>query len=207
MIGRFLARLVRPLWEFAVRQIPIDDPWERSTTKPRLRNYGSGARLDFSEYLKGESIVPVTSLAEVQDWLLGCRYEHDEVLFGESDFWQHPSTFERLRTGDCEDYAVWAWRKLIELGYDVDLVAGYCLRDGQLDGRHAWLLVRLDGVEHVFEPVAKREWMIRPLTECRDEYVPQFGVDRSAQRFVFSGFLLSEQKRIAARKRSPPPAD
>jgi hypothetical protein len=46
------------------------------------------------------------------------------VLFGEADFWQHPSTFERLRTGDCEDFAVWAWRKLIELGYDVDLVAG-----------------------------------------------------------------------------------
>jgi hypothetical protein len=202
MIWRVFAKLIRPVWEFTIRHLPIDDPWERLDKQPELQMYGSGARLDFAEYLKGESLVHVTSLEDVQDWLLGCRYEHDDVLFGEPDFWQHPSTFERLRAGDCEDYAVWAWRKLIELGHDVDLVAGWCVRDKELDGRHAWLLIRRDGVELLFEPVAKnREQMIRPLAEVRAGYVPQFGVDRHAKRFAFSGYVLGEQKRLAKQDR------
>lgn len=200
MIRRAFARLLRPLWELAVRHLPIDDPWERLATRPKLHMYGSGARLDFAAYLQGETIVAVGSLEEVQDWLLGCRYEHDDVLFGESDFWQHPSTFERLRAGDCEDYAVWAWRKLIELGENVDLVAGWCVREGELDGRHAWLLLRRDDVEFVFEPVARdRQQMLRPLAEVRDSYIPQFGVDRHGKRFAFSGYILGERRRLAAR--------
>ncbi len=183
-----------------IRHIPVKDPWERLDTQPRLSAYGSGARLDFAAYLKGDSLVAVKSIEDVQDWLLGCQYEQDDVLFGEPDFWQHPSTFERLRAGDCEDFAVWAWRKLIELGYDVDLVAGWCVREGELDGRHAWLLFRRDGVEFLFEPVARdRQRMLRPLAEVRDDYVPQFGVDRRAHRFAFSGYILGEQRRLAKR--------
>jgi hypothetical protein len=203
MIWRALAKVIRPLWEFVIRRLPVYDPWERVDTQPRLSAYGSGARLDFAAYLKGDSLVPVTSLEEVQDWLPGCRYEHDEVLFGESDFWQHPSTFERLRAGDCEDFAVWAWRKLIELGYDVDLVAGWCVCDGKLDGRHAWLLFRRDGIEYLFEPVARdREQMLRALPAVRDAYVPQFGVDRHAMRFSFAGYLVGEQRKLAERART-----
>ncbi len=197
---RLLAFLIRPAWELVIRHLPVADPWERIDRQPRMHMYGSGARLDFSQYLTGESIVPVASLDDVQDWLLECRYERDEVVFGEPDFWQHPSTFERLRIGDCEDHAVWAWRKLIELGYDVDLVAGWCVVEGKLSGRHAWLLVRRDGVEYVFEPgVHDKAAMMRPLSEVRDEYVPQFGVDRNAKRFAFSGYILGEQKRLAER--------
>ncbi len=204
MIRRILAGVFRPLWEFTVRHVPIDDPWERLATQPKLHMYGSGARLDFASYLKGETLVVVTSLEEVQDWLLGCRHEYDDVLFGESDFWQHPSTFERLRAGDCEDYAVWAWRKLVELGEDVDLVAGWCVREGELDGRHAWLLLRRDGIELLFEPVAQdQKDMVRPLADVRDSYVPQFGVDRHAKRFAFSGYILGEQKRLASRASVP----
>ncbi len=200
MIWRVLAKLLRPLWEFTIRHMPIADPWERLDTEPKLHMYGSGARLDFAAYLEGDTLVAVTSLEEVQDWLLECRYEHDEVLFGESDFWQHPSTFERLRAGDCEDYAVWAWRKLIELGQDVDLVAGWCVREGGLDGRDAWLLLRRDGVEFLFDPVARnRRQMLRPLADVRDNYVPQFGVDRHAKRFAFSGYVLAERKKLAKR--------
>jgi hypothetical protein len=177
--------------------MPVDDPWERLPNAPPLVAYGSGARLDFAKYLVGDSLVPVASLEDVQAWLLECRYEHDDVLFGETDFWQHPSTFERLRAGDCEDFAVWAWRKLVELGYDVDLVAGWCVNEGDLDGRHAWLLVRLEGSELLFEPAARaRERMLRPLAEVRDQYIPQFGVDRSAKRFAFSGYLVGERLRL-----------
>jgi hypothetical protein len=200
VIRRALAFLLTPLWRLAVRTLPVADPWERIDAQPKLRMYGGGARLDFAQYLEGVRLVSLGSLAEVQDWLLGCRYEHDEVLFGEADFWQHPSTFERLRAGDCEDYAVWTWRKLIEIGYDVDLVAGWCVQEGELTGRHAWLLLRQEGVEYVFEPAAKeRSQMLRPLAEVRHAYVPQFGVDRCAKRFAFSGYILGERQRLAKR--------
>jgi hypothetical protein len=197
LILRFFAKLVQPIWRAVIRKIPIEDPWERINTAPELHMYGAGARLNFEEYLRGDSTVKVASLAEVQDWLLGCAYQSDEALFAESDFWQHPVTFERLRAGDCEDFALWAWRKLIELGYDVDFIAGYRLDEGALDDRHAWLLVRMEGDEHVFEPTTRtREGMILPLAAVRDQYLPEFGADRTGKRFAFVGYFLGEQKRL-----------
>ncbi len=159
--------------------------------------YGAGARLEFAEYLRGDSKVSVGSLAEIQSWLLGCAYQSDEALFAESDFWQHPVTFERLRAGDCEDFALWAWRKLVELGYDVDFVVGYRLDEGALRDRHAWLMLRMEDVEHVFEPAMRtREGMIRPLSEVRDQYIPEFGADRTGKRLAFIGYFLGQQKRL-----------
>src|SRR5205085_1473130 len=68
----------------------------------------------FAWYFEGQSAVTVGSVDDVCEWLLECEYVHDPELFHEPDFWQHPRTFERLRKGDCEDHALWAWRKLVE---------------------------------------------------------------------------------------------
>jgi hypothetical protein len=196
MLGSVLAFFLSPLLGLIVRFVPVKDPWERLRAAPGLQRYGSGARLEFDEYLKGLSTVNVASVEDIKDWLLECRYESDETLFAEKDFWQHPATFERMRAGDCEDYALWGWRKLIELGVDATFVAGYCLRDGELDGRHAWILFRDAGVDYVFEPAcATKEKMIRPLSEVRADYIPQFGTDHRGKRFAFTGYLLSERKR------------
>jgi hypothetical protein len=200
VLRRIMASALQPLWRLMVRTIPDSDPWERLDVAPRLNMYGSGARLEFAKYLSGKSDVAVASIGEIQDWLLGCRYEKDEVLFAEPDFWQHPATFERLRAGDCEDFAVWAWRKLVELDVDADLVVGYCLKDGQLDGRHAWVVFRRDELEYLFEPVCRdKDGMIRPLSEVRDKYLPEFGVDRTCRRFGFVGFLIAQKRLLDAR--------
>jgi hypothetical protein len=180
--------------------MPEGDPWERVAVTPRLHMYGSGARLDFPKYLEGPSQVPVASVEEIQAWLLECQCESDAVLFAESDFWQHPVTFERLRAGDCEDFALWAWRKLIELGVDADIIAGYCLKGGELDGRHAWILFREGGTEYLFEPTCRtKDGMIRPLADVRDAYLPEFGADRTGRRFGFTGYAIG-QKRLLRSK-------
>ena len=75
-------------------------------SRPRFILFGSGARLDFPKYLSGDSVVAISTFAEIREWLSHCTYESDQVLFNERDFWQHPSTFERLRAGDCEDFAI-----------------------------------------------------------------------------------------------------
>src|SRR5206468_1776880 len=109
-----------------------------------------------------------------------------EVLFNEPDFWQHPRTFERLRAGDCEDFAIWAWRKLVDLGYDAELIAGYTVKKGSLGGRHVWIRFRRDGDEFLFEPVSEsKNDIVRRFSEVRGKYLPEFGVGRDGKRFAF----------------------
>jgi hypothetical protein len=86
--------------------------------------FGDGARHGFDWVFEGESTVAVASLDDILDWLAGCQYETDATLFREADYWQHPHTFEQFRRGDCEDFALWTWRKLVELDIDADLVIG-----------------------------------------------------------------------------------
>jgi hypothetical protein len=164
--------------------------------EPRLSLYGSGLRNDFANFLEGPSSVSVSSVGEIQDWLVGCRYESDESLFGESDYWQHPSEFERMRAGDCEDFAIWAWRKLIGLGYDAELIVGRRVHNGQMFGRHVWVLFRSKGAEYLLEPGNKpKDRMIWRFPDAKNLYIPEFGVDRTGKRFAFSGILITERDR------------
>lgn len=200
MLRRVLRWLLYPVWRCIVWVMPDGDPWERIAIAPRLALYGSGLRVDFPRYLTGPSNVVVRSIDDIQDWLLECRYESDDALFGETDFWQHPATFERLRAGDCEDFALWGWRKLVDLGLDAEIVVGYCLKDGQLNGRHAWILFRRNGTDYLFEPSHRpKETMIRPLDDVRQGYLPEGGADSRGRRFGFSGYLSAQKRLLGSR--------
>lgn len=193
-IGWLLRRATRPL----LRTLTNEDPWERLDMKVPLRSYGPGSFHDFSWYFEGESSVSVATLTDVQDWLLACEYARDPDLFNEADFWQHPRTFEQIRRGDCEDHALWAWRKLIELDYDADLVTGRSLpwEPGRRERGHAWVVFRRDGETYLFETSAKsREEMVRPLSAVAAEYRPEFGVDRARARFAYHGVLITMRER------------
>lgn len=199
---RVLRALFRPFFMVLIRLVPVEDQWERIDVTVPLRQYGSGARLDFAQYLNGASIVSVSTFAGIREWLTHCEYLSDQALFNESDFWQHPSTFERLRAGDCEDFAVWAWRKMLELGMDVDLVSGYCVENGELSGRHAWVVFRDDGKSYLFEPTrGVDESAVRQLDDVKGEYIPEFGVDRHATRFAYGGYF-TVQKKLGANSRA-----
>jgi hypothetical protein len=190
LIRRFLAFVLRPLFKALIRIVPVDDPWERLNGRVPLPQFGSGARHDFRWYLEGETAQAPSSLEEIMEWLGGCEYESDEAMFAEPDFWQHPRTFEHLRRGDCEDFALWAWRNLLRLGYDADLVVGRCLPPARKGSRHAWIVFRRDGKTFLYEPSQRaRQDAIRPLEEVRDRYIPEFGVGRDARPFAYSGYL------------------
>src|SRR6185436_7297823 len=90
--------------------------------------FGPGSRREFAQYFQGESHVRVESIDEIVEWLLNCQYMTDAILFNERDFWQHPNTFEQLRRGDCEDFALWAWRKLADIGIDAEFCVGRVVR-------------------------------------------------------------------------------
>ena len=106
---------LRPLWRLFLRVVPVADPWERLNYRVPAKRYGPGSIHDFAWYFEGASGVATSSVEDIQEWLLGCEYVSDPDLFRVADYWQHPRTFEQIRRGDCEDHAIWAWRKLIEL--------------------------------------------------------------------------------------------
>jgi hypothetical protein len=180
-----------------LRRFDLGDPWERSPAQPLIRSFGIGNRHELSWYLEGESSVQVSSLDEICHWLLQCEYVADLALFRETDFWQHPCTFEHLRKGDCEDHALWAWRKMRELGIDADFVSG---KSRSLEGRiggHAWVLFRDGGEEYLLEAVARnRSAMILPVHDARAHYLPHFAMRSDLQGFCFNGFLYSLADRV-----------
>lgn len=169
------------------------DPWHRLDVEPPLRAFGPGALDDFARYLDRQSRVEVTSPRVAARWLLGCRYADDHALLGEHDLWQHPCTFELVRSGDCEDYSLWAWRKLIEAGYHADFVVGVRHRPDGQSGRHAWVLFRERGEEFVLDGVERSvEAIIRPLPLVRASYEPQVGVSHDVRRFAFAGLYRTD---------------
>ena len=114
----------------------------------------------------------------------------DSELFQARDFWQHPGAFERLRRGDCEDFALWAWRKLAEIGIDAEFCVGRVIDDDRaaIDRQHAWVVYCVEGTAYLFEPAARTPArMIRPLEEAMGEYVPHFAVNHRFETNAFVG--------------------
>lgn len=163
------------------------DPWRRFDLEPPLRAFGPGAG-DFREYLAGTCRVRRASPAEVAEWLLECRYAEDAHLLDESDHWLHPATFELMRSGDCEDFALWAWRQLLEARYEASFVVGVRRLPSAIVGRHAWVTFREGGEEFLLDGVERSIGrMIRPLEDVRAQYEPQVGAGAAGRRFVFAG--------------------
>jgi len=188
------------LWRLFLRVVPVPDPWQRLNYRIPAKRYGPGSIHDFAWYFDGTSTVATSSIDDVQQWLIGCEYVSDPDLFRVPDYWQHPQTFEQIRRGDCEDHAIWAWRKLIELGYDADLVEGRCLpwspRRPDGDRPHVWVMFRREGGSFLLEATSKiKNEMIRPLAEAAAQYRPELGVDRNRKSFAFGGAILTIRER------------
>jgi hypothetical protein len=187
----------------ARRAATTGDPWRRLDLEPPLAAYGPGAVDDFAQYLRRQSRIAVRTPDEIAAWLLACRYADDPMLLGEADFWQHPCAFEVVRCGDCEDFALWAWRKLVEADYHAEFVVGVRRRGDGVSGRHAWVTYREPTGEFVLDGVERTaEAMIRPLALVREEYEPQVGVGPDGRRFVYAGFYRTDWgRRMRLRRR------
>jgi Bacterial transglutaminase-like cysteine proteinase BTLCP len=168
-------------------------PWQRVPMNVPATAFGPGSRCAFASYFEGESRVAVTSIGDIVGWLAGCAYVSDMDQFQVADHWQPPLMFEASRRGDCEDFALWAWRKLAEIGVEAELFVGRVVCDdcSGRDRQHAWVVYRVRGEEFLFEPAAgsARE-MIQPLDDVRDDYVPHFAVNQQCVTSAFAGCLL-----------------
>ena len=175
-----------------------ESAWERVPARVPVKAFGPGSQVPFVEYFKGESRVPVRSLDDIVAWLQTCEYVSDLEQFHERDHWQHPGHFERLRRGDCEDFALWAWRKLAEVGIDAEFCVGrvVCGTGAEIDRQHAWVIYRVNGTAFLFEPAARSpSRMIRPLVDAMDGYVPHFAVNHRFDTNAFAGCTADSSAR------------
>lgn len=111
-----------------------------------------GNTLPWNRYFNCPLTVRPQTLAEMESFLYNCRYLSDLETRNRTDFWEPPDVFERRKTGDCEDHAIWAWRHLHELGYRARLVLG------NSDGYHAWVHIFKNRRVYLFEPTQKHNW-------------------------------------------------
>ena len=192
-----LVRWLRSACLSVVHAVTLSDsPWDRVPIEVPAAAFGPGSRCQFSRYFQGTSRVAVASIDDIVEWLSTCEYASDLEQFHEADCWQEPCAFEQRQRGDCEDFALWTWRKLVELGVDADLVIGRRVPPGSENSRHAWILFRDAEDEFLFEPIVRdRPEAIRRLATVRSEYIPEFGVARDRSRFLFAGYAYFLQNR------------
>lgn len=167
---------LRELWQGRYQNIP-------------LKFYGGGAEHSFDHYFTRISSVEVKSIKEVMSWLLECEYVSDPEQFDKRDYWQHPVDFEVTRRGDCEDFALWAWRKLVELGHDAEFMVGKWIHDGRI-GTHAWVLLTHNGEKFVFESTGRaHERILRPFETAHMNYIPFAAIDNRLRKKVYNGIV------------------
>jgi hypothetical protein len=188
--GGSLRRILSSFLRLAACLGRRESEWERLTMRVPERAFGPGSRQPFASYFKGASSVTVGSVEDIVAWLQTCEYVSDLELFQQRDFWQHPGDFEQRRRGDCEDFALWTWRKLAEIGIDAEFCVGRVIGGDGTPGhrQHAWVVYHVSGDTYLFEPAAGTpSRMIRPLVEAMGEYVPHFAVNHRFDTNAFVG--------------------
>jgi hypothetical protein len=82
-------------------------------------------------------------------WLHSCEYVSDTRAAGTTEHWMTPREFELVQRGDCEDHALWAWRKCVDLLIPARFAWGL-----YRDSPHAWVQVH-GRIRTVLETTAK----------------------------------------------------
>lgn len=193
------ARMLPRFFPLACHYVEHSDDWEAVVCPVPRYLYGGGFEPDFRWYLDGTSNVRVRSIDDICAWLRDCEYDYDRNWFQASGCYHHPATFEHVRKGVCADHAVWAWRKLTDLGYPAEFVVG-TMHPHAPDQRHAWVVFESEGRHFNFESAEKgRDLMVQPLDSIREQYSPHCSVDNMLVRRAYGGmcrhFLQRREER------------
>ena len=126
------------------------DACGHQVSQPFFHRKSAHPTFPMGRYVSQPLTIQCTTIGEIRAFLMGCRYVSDEELFGKRDYWQPPEEFEKRKMGDCEDFALWTWRQLLNLGFEARFIGGSSTRYG--DG-HAWVEYIKDGKCFLVEPL------------------------------------------------------
>ncbi len=132
-------------------------------------------------FIKAKVAQRCDSIEEIRSFLRTCTYVSDEEQFNKEDYWLSPDRFEKLRKGDCEDFSLWTWRQLMQLGYETRLAVG---RMGDLGGGHVWVAYKDAGKWFFLEATAA--WRKRPYPRlwCR-RYQPEISIQWNGKKLEY----------------------
>ena len=109
---------------------------------------GSG-RVDLKDPAIAESFRKASSI----------RYVGEKGL----DYWQTPEETERLRTGDCEDLAIYLQKLLYKESRKSQVEFGFANRLNFLS-KHAWVEMKINGEEYILDPALKIAWKRKEIS-------------------------------------------
>lgn len=132
-------------------------------------------------YLAQPLSVKCANLDEVRAFLKRCRYVSDQEQFGVKDYWMPPERFESVKAGDCDDFAMWTWRQLLEMGMDARFVVGFV---GRYRYSHAWVTFSESGRTFLVEPTSAWLGPKRPMLSTI-WHEPWFSVGWDGQRLRY----------------------
>jgi len=164
----------------------------RSTFRPdQSRHSRFSSTFPFGSYVSHPLTVKCNSLEDLRAFLRKCRYVSDEVQFGKKDYWMPPQDFERSRKGDCEDFALYAWRQLLEMGFKTRFVGG-TVGDSPLG--HAWVTFEKGGKHFLLEPQQRFIGLKTPRLDSL-RYKPNISAEWDGKQVHF--FVHQERRFVA----------
>jgi hypothetical protein len=122
-----------------------------------------------------------SDLPDLRHFLAGCKYVSDQEQFGERDYWQPPEQFEEGKKGDCEDFALWAWRQLLHLNYPARFTLGSAGRYGE---GHAWVTFQWDGKAYLLESLSSPVGLKLPRLSIL-RYKPKFSISWDGEKVAY----------------------
>ncbi len=122
----------------------------KQVSNPFSRRKGPHPTFPMGRYISQPLSIQCLTMGDIRNFLSSCRYVSDKELFGKIDYWQPPEDFEKRKQGDCEDFALWTWRQMLNMGYEARFIGGSAGRYG--DG-HAWVEYFQDGKWFLLEPL------------------------------------------------------
>ncbi len=131
----------------------------------------------FRGYLDAKLTVSAPDFAAVFAWLRSCRYVRDRDRYGRADLWLHPEDFEKLREGDCEDHALWAWVQLVRQGKAARFTVGRKTRG------HAWVMLYEESGLLLFETTQKNPAYAPGPWDGNPDYIPVWSIDAEGEFF------------------------
>ncbi len=140
-----IAEIIPEAYDFHGK--PTSTPMSKRQKRTFEPNFPMG------RFLTQPLAVRCADIRELSRFLRSCKYVSDQEQFGRKDYWQPPEEFERTRRGDCDDFALWTWRQLIDMGYRTRYVVG---RAGRYGDGHAWVTIEKNGKRFLVEPLMCR---------------------------------------------------
>jgi hypothetical protein len=153
----------------------------RRAFQPHLKKRLSHPTFPFGRYVSRPLQVHCSSLQELRAFLKGCKQASDKETFGKDDYWLPPDEFEKSRKGDCDDFALWTWRQLIQMGYKARFVAGRC---GRFKEGHAWVTFEMNTKHYIADGTLWPLGMHLP-TIYNLKYHPIYSVEWNGEKLLF----------------------